>query len=56
LGAFLSILRDLHKVNGEMVMCNPANAIKVLFELVRLSKVIQVFPDKVQAELALVRS
>jgi anti-sigma B factor antagonist len=52
LGAFLSILRDLHKVNGDMVMYGAGEAVKILFELVRLSKVIQVFSDKVQAEQA----
>ena len=53
LGAFLSILRDLHKVNGDMNMYNPGEAVRILFDLVRLNKVIQVFPDRVQAEQAL---
>jgi anti-sigma B factor antagonist len=54
LGAFLSILRDLHKLNGEMVICGASAAVKILFDLVHLSKVIQIFPDKEQAEQALV--
>ena len=53
LGAFLSILRDLHKVHGGMTMYNPGDAIKILFDLVRLNKVIQVFSDRVHAEQAL---
>jgi anti-sigma B factor antagonist len=53
LGAFLSILRDLRKVNGDMVMYGAGEAVGILFELVRLSRVIQVFPDKAQAEQAL---
>jgi anti-sigma B factor antagonist len=53
LGAFLSILRDLHKVNGVMVMYGAGTALKILFDLVRLSRVIQVFPDKAQAEQSL---
>ena len=54
LGAFLSILRDLRKVHGGMNMYNPGEAIKILFDLVHLHKVISVFPDRAQAELALV--
>ena len=53
LGAFLSILRDLHKVGGNMNMYNPGEAVKILFDLVRLNKVIQVFSDRQQAEQAL---
>jgi len=53
LGAFLSILRDLHKVRGDMVMYNPTVSVKMLFDLVRLDKVIQVFDDRTQAEQAL---
>ena len=53
LGAFLSILRDLHKVHGDMTMYNPGKAVKILFDLVRLNKVIQVFSDRAQAEQAL---
>jgi anti-anti-sigma factor len=52
LGSFLSILRDLHKVNGDMVMCNPSAGVRMLFDLVCLDKVIQVFPDRKQAEQA----
>jgi anti-sigma B factor antagonist len=54
LGAFLSILRDLHKVHGDMNMYNPGEAVKILFDLVRLSKVIQVFSDRTSAEQAIV--
>ncbi|MDR3201228.1 MAG: STAS domain-containing protein [Spirochaetales bacterium] len=53
LGAFLSILRDLHQVHGDMVMYNPTVSAKMLFDLVRLDKVIQVFDDRTQAEQAL---
>ena len=53
LGAFLSILRDLKKVDGNLTMYNPGEAIKILFDLVRLDKVIQVFPDRDSAERAL---
>ena len=54
LGAFLSILRDLRKVHGEMSMYNPGEAIKILFDLVHLHKVIGVFPSRAQAEQVLV--
>jgi anti-sigma B factor antagonist len=53
LGAFLSILRDLNKMNGAMVMYGAGEAIQILFDLVQFSKVIRVFPDKAQAEQAL---
>lgn len=53
LGAFLSILRDLRTLKGAMVMYGAGSAVKILFDLVQLSKVIQVFPDKDQALRAL---
>jgi anti-sigma B factor antagonist len=53
LGAFLSIFRDLKKNNGDMDMYNPGEAVKILFDLVRLHKVIRVFPDRASAEQAL---
>ncbi|MDR1178994.1 MAG: STAS domain-containing protein [Spirochaetales bacterium] len=53
LGAFLSILRDLHKVNGDMVIYGAGEAITILFDLVHLSRVIRTFPDKEGAQRAL---
>ncbi|MDR1625469.1 MAG: STAS domain-containing protein [Spirochaetia bacterium] len=53
LGAFLSILRDVRKLGGDMVMCGAGAAIRILFDLVQLSKVIQVFSDRDEAERAL---
>jgi len=50
LGAFLSVLRDLRKVGGDMSMYNPGEAVKILFDLVHLSKVVKIFPDKISAE------
>jgi anti-sigma B factor antagonist len=56
LGAFLSILRDVRKLGGDMVIYGAGTAIKILFDLVQLPKVIQVFPDKDQAVRALARA
>ena len=52
LGAFLSVLRDLRKVGGDMNMHNPGEAVKILFDLVHLSKVVKIFPDRISAEQA----
>jgi len=52
LGAFLSILRDLHKVNGDMGLYSPGEAVRILFDLVHLAKVIKVFPDRTSAQRA----
>ena len=52
LGAFLSILRDLRKVNGDMNMYNPGEAVKILFDLVHLPKVVNIFSDRMSAEQA----
>ena len=54
LGAFLSVLRDLRKVNGDMIMYNPGEAVKILFDLVHLSRVIKIYPDRSSAEQALI--
>jgi anti-sigma B factor antagonist len=53
LGAFLSVFRDLKSNKGDMNMYNPGDAVKILFDLVRLNKVIRVFRDRVSAEQAL---
>ncbi|MDR2588275.1 MAG: STAS domain-containing protein [Spirochaetales bacterium] len=50
LGSFLSILRDLKELDGDVTMFNPGTAVKMLFDLVRLDKVIRVFPDRESAE------
>lgn len=55
LGALLSILRDLQKVGGEMKMCSPTPAVKILFELVRLQKIIDVLPNRAEAAAAFSR-
>ena len=46
LGAFLSILRDLQGKEGKMKICSPTPAVKILFELVRLQKIIEVHETK----------
>jgi hypothetical protein len=44
----------LHKVNGDMVMYGAGEAIRILFDLVHLSRVIRTFPDGEEARRALV--
>lgn len=49
LGVFLSLLRDLQSRKGSLRICGPTPAVKILFELVRLEKIIDVFPSRDEA-------
>jgi anti-sigma B factor antagonist len=42
LGALLSVMRNLTERDGEFRVCSVSRAIKVLFELVRLHKVLDI--------------
>jgi anti-anti-sigma factor len=49
LGVFLSVLRDLQNRKGVLRICRPTPAVKILFELVRLEKIIDIFPARDEA-------
>lgn len=49
LGAILSLLRDLRKVKGELRICCPRPAIEILFELVRVQKIVDVYASRQEA-------
>jgi len=53
LGAVMSVLRKLRAEGRDMVACSVAKNVLVLFDLVRLDRVMQVFPDREAALRAL---
>jgi anti-sigma B factor antagonist len=55
LGALLSILRTMRERNGEFRVCCPAKAIQLLFELVRLDKILDIHPTREEAITAAAR-
>ncbi len=46
LGAFLFCLKRLNQKGGKFKLCNITKPVRVLFELVRLHKVIEVFESR----------
>lgn len=42
LGTFLSLMREMRARNGEMVICCPRKSVTVLFQLVRMDKVLKI--------------
>lgn len=46
LGAFLFCLKRLNQKGGDLRLCNITKPVRVLFELVRLHKVIEVFSSR----------
>ena len=49
LGALLSVMRNLGERNGDFRVCSASKAIKVLFELVRLHKVLDIHATRAEA-------
>lgn len=49
LGAILTVFRSITGRGGSMVISNARESVKVLFKLVRLSHMIQVFDDESEA-------
>jgi len=49
LGVFLSCLKILSKKGGDMRICNITKPVRVLFEMVRLHQVIEVFNSQEEA-------
>jgi len=49
LGAILSILRKVHDNSGVVKMCGVSNSVKVLFELVRLSRLLDIYETEQDA-------
>jgi len=53
LGAIVSVLRDLNGLGGKMVLCNAAPAVEVLFKMVRLSQIAEIYKTKDDALFSL---
>ncbi|MBI9093390.1 MAG: STAS domain-containing protein [Sphaerochaeta sp.] len=49
LGVFLSCLKTLSKKGGDLKICNITKSVRVLFELVRLHQIIEVFNSQEEA-------
>lgn len=49
LGAFLFCLKRLNQKGGDLKLCGITKPVRVLFELVRLHKVIEVFESREEA-------
>ncbi|MDC7239042.1 MAG: STAS domain-containing protein [Spirochaetales bacterium] len=55
LGVIVSALRKASESKGEMVLCGTEQAVKVLFDMVRISSIARIFADRDQAVGALNR-
>jgi anti-sigma B factor antagonist len=49
LGSILSCLRSLHERNGDLKICSVSKPVRVLFELVRLQKIIDIVEGRQEA-------
>ena len=49
LGVFLSCLKTLNKKGGDLKICNITKSVRVLFELVRLHQIIEVYNSQEEA-------
>lgn len=49
LGIIITALRDINEREGYMYLCNPAPAVKVLFEMVRLSHIAPIYNNRDEA-------
>jgi anti-sigma B factor antagonist len=49
LGSILSCLRTLHEKNGELRICCVSKPVRVLFELVRLHKIVDISETREEA-------
>ncbi len=49
LGVIVSSLRRVSESKGEMILCGTEQAVKVLFDMVRISSIARVYRDRDQA-------
>ncbi|MDA3811566.1 MAG: STAS domain-containing protein [Spirochaetaceae bacterium] len=49
LGVILTVFRHIKEQNGKMVLCSVKDSVKILFKLVRLSHMIQIFDSQSEA-------
>jgi anti-sigma B factor antagonist len=49
LGVIVSCLRQVHAVKGELKLCGLNNAVRTLFELVRMHRVFEIFNTREEA-------
>lgn len=49
LGAILSCLRQLNASNGDLKLCNMSKQVRILFELVRMHRILEVFNTRQDA-------
>ena len=52
LGAMLSCLRTLSARNGELKVCGMSKQVRGAFELVRLDRIFEIYPNRAEAVLA----
>ncbi len=45
LGIIVAALRNMNQIKGRMILCEASKAVKVLFEMVRLSHITNVYKD-----------
>jgi anti-sigma B factor antagonist len=53
LGVFLLFLKRLNEKQGDLKLCNITKSVRVLFELVRLHQIIEIFSSQEEALQAL---
>jgi len=49
LGAIVSWLKQLRSIHGDLMICNVNKAVRALFELVRMRKLVDIHDDRNQA-------
>ena len=49
LGAFISCLRKANAAGGDLKLCGLSKAVRAVFELVRMHRVFDIFPTRVEA-------
>lgn len=55
LGALLSLMRKVKEAGGDFRVCCVSRAIQVLFELVRMHKVLEIYTSRTEAMSAMAR-
>ncbi|WP_028973222.1 STAS domain-containing protein [Spirochaeta cellobiosiphila] len=49
LGAILAILRSVHQKKGQIKICNVGRSVKILFDLVRLGRLLEIYDSYEEA-------
>jgi anti-sigma B factor antagonist len=49
LGAMLSCLRAVHSNGGQMALCGMSKPVRTLFELVRMHRIFEIYPNRGEA-------